>query len=334
MRKTSLQEKLFSYSFKERIPLYTILEVTYNCNLNCLHCYIPSYYRNSYQLKTEEIKKVIYEICSLGGLYLVFSGGEPLLREDIFELIRYAKDLKFVVILFTNGSLITKRVARQLLESKVDKVEVSLYGIKDVHDEFVGRRVFDKVVDGVAFLKSLGISVSIKTVVTKKNISDYQKLKELAKRLKTNLSVDFIVSAKNNGDKSVCDLMLEKEDLVNFFKNEKIKFKIEKKTKKLKNLICSAGFNVATVSADGFVYPCVAFPYRLGNIKEKSFIDIWRDNRFLCEIKKDTKYKSCYSCDMFNFCNRCPGMCYVETGSLFGCSTVLREVSNVIASLK
>lgn len=333
MSKTFLQEELFLNTFKKRIPLYTVLETTYNCNLNCLHCYIPNSYRNFEQLNSEEIKRVIYEIYSLGGMYLVFSGGEPLLREDIFELISYAKSLKFVVILFTNGSLITKDTSRLLLESGVDKVEVSLYGTKSVHNSFVGKDVFDKVISGISFLNSLKVNVSIKTVLTKKNIDDYPKLKNLARKLKINLSVDFVVSAKNNGDRSSCDLMLSVEQLIEFFKKEKIKFYFEKKQKNLKSIICSAGFNIATISADGYVYPCVAFPYRLGSIKKKSFIDIWNNNKFLDKVKKYSCYKKCYSCKLYDFCNRCPGMCYVETRSLYGCSIALKKISYVVSNL-
>lgn len=332
MNKKSLQEKLFLQSFKKRIPLYTVLEVSYNCNLNCVHCYIPSYYREYPQLTTQQLKKLICEIYSLGGLYLVFSGGEPLLRKDIFELMKYAKDLKFIVILFTNGSLITKEVAKKILETAVDRVEISVYGLRDIHNYFVGKNVFDKVMDGIFFLKNLGVKVTLKTVVTKININDYPKLKDLAKKLDLDLSVDFIISAKNDGDKSNCSLMLDEKQLFEFFKEEKIKFKFSKKQKDLKNIFCSAGFNVVTISPVGGVYPCVAFPYYLGNINKKSFKEIWKNNKFLKELNKNVEVM-CYNCKLYNFCNRCVGICYVETGSLYGCSEVLKRVACVLAGM-
>ncbi|MCX7910604.1 MAG: radical SAM protein [Endomicrobia bacterium] len=334
MNKTfPLQKQLFLYSYKKRIPLYSVVELTYKCNLNCIHCYIPQSYRSYKELTTKEIKNVIYSIYKLGGLYLVFSGGEPFLREDIFDLIDYAKSLNFVVVLFSNGTLITKKIAKKILKSKVDKVEISIYGDKSTHNKFVGKDVFDKVLTAICILKDFGINTAIKTVVTKENLNDFFKLRFISQKLNVELKTDFVISAKNNGDNSNLELMLEEKDLLKFFKENRLNFKNFSKKKNLKSLLCSAGFNLVCVSPKGDVYPCVAFPYALGNVKYNTFEDIWYNKNFIIKMVNKDNYKECFSCDLFRFCNRCPGMCFVETGSFYGCSKVLKRVSYVLSQI-
>lgn len=326
----SVSNELFWLTYKNRVPLYSIIELTYSCNLNCIHCYIPEEYRRRNELPTEEFKKVILDIAELGGLYLVFSGGEPLLRKDIFELIKFSKKLNFVVVVFSNGSLITKNIAKKLKDSGVDKVEVSIYGQELIHDKFVKKRVFKKVEEALALLKEYKINFALKTVLTKYNYDEYEKIVDLAKRFDVVLKTDLFISPKINGKKDNLKLLLEDSKILRFLRENK--FYVRKTTAvDIKSLSCSAGFNVVNVSAEGNVYPCVEFPYLLGNIKEKSFKDIWVYTKYPSLVNKIYRYKECINCDLVSFCNRCPGMCYIESKSLFGCSYVTKKMAEIIS---
>jgi len=324
-----ISDELFWSTYKNRIPLYTIIELTYRCNLFCKHCYIPQYYRSKPELSTKKIFELIEEISSLGGLYLTFTGGEPFLRKDIFELINFAKQKKFYITVFTNGTLIDEDVVKKLKFFNVDRVEISIYGTKKVHNKFVGCNVFDKVVETIRLLKQENINVCLKTVITKENFKDYMFLKKLARNLGVVLKTDFVLSAKIDNDCSPFKLLLSDKDLENFIKKEKIKITAEYKN--FNNFVCSAGMNIVSISPEGKVYPCIEFPYQLGNVFKENFTTIWQKNatQFVKKFFDIKKYKKCLSCNINMYCRRCPALCFIETSDIYGCSSVVKKVAKI-----
>lgn len=328
--------ELYKETSIRKIPLYTTLELTYRCNLNCIHCYIPDNRRYISEMGTSVVKNIIYEIAKMGGLYLVFTGGEPLLREDIFELISYAKKLNFVVILFTNGSLIDENVAKMLSKLHVDKIEISIYGKQATHDKFVQKKVFHKVITGIELLNSYNLCVSIKTVLTKYNIDDYSYIKKLAKKLNIMLKTDFVVTPKNDGDFTPVKFMLEKKDITKILSqiyNSKQIFLQCKNSTFNQRLICSAGVNMINIAPNGDVYPCVQMPYLLGNIYRRDLRSILTKTNFENKIKNLKFYKKCLLCKLMNYCNRCPGICYVETKNLYGCSKIIKTIAETVKQI-
>ena len=324
---------LFWTTYKNRIPLYTIVELTYRCNLFCKHCYIPQHYRTKTELPTEKVYQLIEEISSLGGLYLTFTGGEPFLRKDIFELISFAKQKSFYVTVFTNGTLIDKKIVKKLKSVNVDRIEISIYGNKDVHNRFVRCNVFDKVVESVKLLKKEDINVCLKTVLTKENFKDYKFLKNLAKNLEVVLKTDFVISAKIDNDLSPIKLLLSDKELKSLVKKEDID--ITSECQNFDNFICSAGMNLVSISPEGNVYPCVEFPYLLGNIFEDDFTTIWQKNalRFVKKFLDIENYKKCLSCEVKTYCRRCPALCFIESSDIYGCSYVVKKVAKIFKSL-
>lgn len=285
-------------------------------------------------MSVEKIKQTIYEISTLGGLYIVFTGGEPMLKEEVFQLIKFAKKLNFVVILFSNGSMITQDVAKKLKDTGVDRVEISIYGPENVHDKFVGAEVFTKIISAVEHLKKYGIDVCLKTVLMNFNFRYYKYIKSLAEELNVKLKVDYVVTVKNDGDTSPLKLQLDNEKMKFLLSQHKISFdKVTTKPKTVESLICSAGYNIVGITPDGKVYPCIQFPYKLGELNRKKFVQIWQNNRFLSQIKDEKKYKKCLTCDLVTFCNRCPGLCFIETQSLYGCSAEAKTLALTVKKL-
>lgn len=325
--KTDLSTELFLRTYNLRVPLYAIFELTYKCNLLCKHCYIPAKLRRVQELDVERLKQAIFEISQLGGLYIVFTGGEPLLRKEIFSLIEFAKKLNFAVILFSNGSLITQDVAKRLAGVNLDMVEISIYGSEKLHNEFVSSEVFRNVISAIGYLKKYGIKVKLKTILTKLNINEFQYLKSLSKRFGVELKIDYVLTFRNDGDESPLKFQLDNETLYELV-IDSVKENTNSKFKNLNPVLCSAGFNIVGVTPEGTVYPCIQFPYKLGDLKKESFIEIWQKKIFETKVKDKRKYK-CFSCDLLNFCNRCPGLCYIESGTLYGCSSIMRNMAKV-----
>ncbi|MCX7941264.1 MAG: radical SAM protein [Endomicrobia bacterium] len=327
----NITSHLQKISFENRIPLYSIFELTYRCNLKCLHCYIPPQKKYKQEITTSVVKKIINEIASLGGLYLVFTGGEPLLRKDIFELVEYAKKKNFVVILFTNGSLMNKNSVENLAVSGVDSVEISIYGREHIHNKFVQRQVFNNVIESIYLLKQYRIDVCLKTLLTKLNYTEFEFIKNLARNLNIRLKVDFVVTPRNDGSADVLRYTLDENRIYKFLSNQGVRLTYDRNFKNVmgENFLCSAGFNLVCVSPVGDVYPCIQLPYKLGNVKKKSFVNIWRNNDFIAKVKNFEKYHRCSKCRHIFYCSRCIGLCYIESGSLYGCSYTVLKLSQI-----
>lgn len=170
-------------------PFSVILELTGLCNLNCPHCYVQTYKQLSDQvakeLSTEEWLSVIDELAQANVVTLVFSGGEPLMREDFFELVDYAFKKGMNISLATNGTMVDREVAKRLRTMGVGWVEISIDGAeKDVHDAIRGEGTFEKAVNAVRCCIEEGIdAVALAITLTKQNKDEVDEIFELARDL-------------------------------------------------------------------------------------------------------------------------------------------------------
>ncbi len=152
---------------RDRRPV-VVWNLTRSCNLQCLHCYSDSHARKySGELTTEEAKAVLDDLAEFKVPAILFSGGEPLVRPDIFDLARYARSKKISIVLSTNGTLIDEKMAKRIKETGFSYVGVSLDGIGPVHDHFRGMPgTFDKVVRAFRCLKAVGQKVGLRLTLT------------------------------------------------------------------------------------------------------------------------------------------------------------------------
>ena len=157
--------------FTSGAPFQIVWDVTYACNLHCKHCYATAGKPWKDELTTEEAKRAIDIFDRAGVTIIAFSGGEPLVRPDIMELARYAADKGIYVAMATNGTLITKKKAKEMKDAGVQFVQISLDGIDaETHDEFRGvKGAFDKTVQGIKNAVAEGFFVEISTTMTRYN---------------------------------------------------------------------------------------------------------------------------------------------------------------------
>jgi Fe-coproporphyrin III synthase len=151
-----------------------VWNVTQQCNLNCVHCYSRSKnIQYTGELTTAEGKALIKDIADFGSPVILFSGGEPLTRPDIFDLIEYAGNTGLRTVLSTNGTLITKEIAEKLFKLNLSYIGISLDGIGDTNDTF--RRVkgsFDAALQGIRNCERTGIKVGLRFTINKRNVAD------------------------------------------------------------------------------------------------------------------------------------------------------------------
>jgi len=157
-----------------KAPLQVDFNLTNRCNLECDYCYASANERfeEIKELKRKEIFNLFKEFSEIGVLKVSFSGGEPLLRKDIKEIILLSKDFPFTTILLTNGTLISEEIAKAIKKAKVSLVNVSLEGPKaEIHDKIRGKNSFNKALQGIKILKEKNITFSIGTTLNSINIT-------------------------------------------------------------------------------------------------------------------------------------------------------------------
>jgi radical SAM protein with 4Fe4S-binding SPASM domain len=167
--------------FVTGMPFLIVWDVTHACNLRCRHCYAGAGEPAPDELTTREAKSVIDELDRVGIPLLALSGGEPLVREDLLELVGYARDRGFYVALATNGTLITKSKARELREAGIQFVQISLDGASaTTHDRFRGiDGVFERTIQGIENCVEEGFFVNIAATATRDNYREIPKIIDL-----------------------------------------------------------------------------------------------------------------------------------------------------------
>ena len=174
---------------RRRIPIEGTIETTYRCNLNCVHCYVnqpaASIEERERELSLERLKQLVDEIVAEGTLFVLFTGGEVLLRPDFPELYLYARSKGLLVTIFTNGTLVTDRIADLFVEARPDKIEISLYGMtKETYDRVT--RVpgsFEKCIAGIQRLVERGLPLTLKTMALAWNHHEIEAMEAYAKSL-------------------------------------------------------------------------------------------------------------------------------------------------------
>jgi len=218
--------------FKPRLVFW---EVTKGCNLRCIHCRASATELSSPgDLNTRSALGIIDQIAEAANPILVLSGGEPLYRSDIFQLARYATDKGLRVALATNGTLVTKEVARMIVDSGVKRVSISLDGADALtHDSFRGiPGAFDAAVYGLRNLKALGMSVQINMTIARHNARQLPQVLELAKALGADALHTFLLVPVGCGVDIAAEQMVapeEYEEMLNWFYDQSLAGGIELK---------------------------------------------------------------------------------------------------------
>jgi len=221
-------------SFESK-PRLVFWEVTKGCNLRCVHCRASATELSSpNDLATSTALKIIDQIAEFSNPILVLSGGEPLYRSDIFQLARYGTDKGLRIALATNGTLVTKEVARMIVDSGVKRVSISLDGAdSETHDTFRGiPGAFDAAVQGLRNLKALGMSVQINMTIARHNAHQLPEVLGLAKSLGADALHTFLLVPVGCGVDIAAEQMVppeEYERMLNWFYDQSLEGGIELK---------------------------------------------------------------------------------------------------------
>ena len=317
-------------------PNVILLEVTQRCNLNCKYCsaYSMRGMEKGEDLTLEEEKKFLDHISSLyensRPPLLLFTGGEPLMRDDIYELAGYAGQKGVLTGLATNGTLITEEKARKLKEAGIYRVAIDLDGANEgVHNSLRGE--FRETLNGIECCKEAGLSLQVNSMITGVNKSEMPDILQLAEALGVDAwHVFFLVPVKHFDE----DYMLspeEYEESLKWLASVRDEAKIEIAATCAPQYLrffgevtrgkwrvargCSAGISFVYVSRKGNVYPCDHLPVLAGNISERNFKGIWDDAEVFQNLRDFSKLKGkCGSCQYKDICGGCRARAYFHYG--------------------
>lgn len=217
-------------------PLFVIWEITGLCNLRCEHCLSRSGESLPNELNTLQAMRLLDYLEEMKVFNISFSGGEPLMRPDIFEIIDYASQKNFSLELLTNGALITENVLDRLEDSNIFNIQVSIDGIGETHDCFRGRNgTYDRAVNAIKLLKDKKYNVSISSTVTKQNMSEIPNIIDMAIDLGIPSFKTTLFMPAGRGKDNIDKFVLTRQDVKDF-----TYMMIEKKKEVGSNIIISS----------------------------------------------------------------------------------------------
>ncbi len=320
-------------------------EATIKCNLACAHCRrLESNEAAVRDISIEQAKNLIEQLAELGKgqsvmPMLVFSGGEPLCRKDLFELIAYAGSLGIIPALATNGTLIDAATAEKIRDSGIARVAVSLDGATaEVHNKL--RQLegsFEKAIDGIGHLRDKKVPFQINVTLTKHNAEQLEDIYELAKSLGAVAVHIFMLVPVGCGQALAETDMLSpqqyEQKLLEIYELDgrgELQIKVtcgphyervirQKRltiTNRRSSRGCLAGLGVLFVGHQGDVFPCGYLPVNCGNILKDKLSDIWYNNEDLARMRDSDKLEGkCGICDYRQVCGGCRARAYAATGN-------------------
>jgi len=337
-----LPSHLLQFS-KDKKPVI-VWNCTRRCNLKCVHCYAQS--KNidyEGELTTKEGKALIDDLAEFGAPVILFSGGEPMMREDLPELAFYAKEKGMRAVISTNGTLITPEKAKILKEIGLSYVGISLDGMRDVHDKFRGvKGAFDKAIEAIHNCKKEGIKVGLRFTMNKRNVQEIPNIFKLLEEEDIPRACFYHLVYSGRGSKLInedltheetrktVDLIMDKtRDLFNRGLEKEILTvdnhadgpyvylrllkEDPKRAEEVSELLQmnegnSTGIGIGCVSWDGAVHPDQFWrQHVLGNVRDRKFSEIWMDTSNLLtgglKNRKPLLKGRCAKCKWLNVCN-------------------------------
>ncbi|HHN81476.1 MAG TPA: radical SAM protein, partial [Methanomicrobia archaeon] len=316
---------------KLRAPFLVVWDITKACNLKCKHCYSSSGRRSRDELNTEDVKRIIDEMDRMGIVAIAFSGGEPLMRPDFYDIAAYASRKNIYTAIATNGTLIDKNVAKKVKKAGIRYVEISIDGADPAtHDSFRGvDGAWEKAVEGIKNCKNMGLMTAIASTATTSNIDEIGQIIDLAEDIGVDRFIEFNFIPTGRGRFSLeADLSpTQREGLLKYLYERSqtspveifstapqyariaiqtihkhgggnLSFTfygghVEGDLFEIAEFIsgCGAGRLYCAVTSSGKVKPCVFMPIVVGNLRKESLYDVWNNSQELKDLRDRSKIR-------------------------------------------
>lgn len=330
-------------------PAHPAWEVTAACNLRCIHCHAASGKPAPDELTTDEAKRFIDELSKVNEFrMLVYTGGEPLMRPDLFQLLKHSKKAGLANVIATNGTLINEDVAFRMKDAGVVGVAVSLDSSqKDIHNRIRSHsQAFELAMEGIRSVRKAGILLQINVTAMEYNIPTMDELIELADKAGSGIMLLYQLVPVGRGSR------IEKATL-NINENERLLKFLAEKQKYISTIIepvagpqywpylmevnhkkhpiwrkfaeyvfhgCAAGRGFVYIKANGDVWPCPFVEVSAGNVKTESFKSIWENSEIFVNLRnrEEALHGACGECSYRKICGGCRGRAMAYSGDYLG----------------
>jgi len=340
MKDTTIQEEQYQ-DFSLRVHTHAgtkarvvkaQVELTYGCNLHCVHCYTDCYNQHELLKKertTEEILHTLDELCELGVLWVCFTGGEIFMRKDFRPIYDHAKGKGFLITLFTNGTMFTEAIVDHLKENPPFSIDISCHGASEETFDGITQvpGSFKRFLKGIELLRSRGLPFKLKTKAMTLNKHELDKIKDFVEGLGLPFQLSSALYPRLNGDLEPCDYRLSPDEIVELefsqsdFDEEDEACPVE--TGAGDNLEpppddrlfrCGCGTTGIHINAWGNLGACTWVSEPRANLDEKSVSQ--GINEVFPQIR-GAKYQTdtpCGSCQVYTLCEKMPSIAWAESG--------------------
>jgi radical SAM protein with 4Fe4S-binding SPASM domain len=311
----------------KRIPLSGTLELTFRCNNRCLHCYVnqPAYHEKARkkELTYNETRRLLDDMAREGTLWLLITGGEPLLRPDFRDIYLYAKKKGFLITLFTNGTLITPSLVEFLQDFPPRFVEITLYGITEGTYEKVTqlRGSYKRCRRGIDLLLEGEIPLKLKTVVMRQNIDEFIATKRFVEGLGLEFRFDALLNGSLDRNKKVSRLRISPQQVV------ELDLAVPERYQELRSLYektkgeepdrehlfrCGAGLWSFHIGPYGQLALCNMARTPGYDLRHGTFTEGWHEFFPRIREQRPVRDNPCIECRLIHICDQCPGWSQLE----------------------
>jgi len=331
-------------------PKWIAWEITRRCNLSCVHCRSSSdpEVASHPDFTYEQAVRVLDDIASYASPVVVLSGGEPLLRPDVFDIARYGTGKGLRMCLATNGTLVTEETCKNILDADIKMVSLSLDGATAAtHDNFRNQQgAFAGTMEAIRLFNEKNIPFLVNSSFTLRNRHELADIYKLVKGLGATAWYMFMIVPTGRGEdimeelipddiyeeildwhyeveKQENDLLMRPTCAPHYYRLVREKAREEGNTFKRRNLKfstggskgCLAGQLICLIDVDGEVLPCSYFPKSAGNIFELGLKEIWENSQLFLSLRDFKSYKdNCGQCEYVNVCGGCRARAYAFSG--------------------
>lgn len=294
-----------------------------NCNLKCLHCYQENH--KPIQLSYEQLEKIykhyknLLKKLKMKG-HINITGGEPLCNPYLFKILDLIKKDEELISfsILTNGTLITKNIAKKIKSYNPYYVQVSLEGGQKTNDYIRGKDTYKKIAKGIKNLKKYNIFTSISFTATTLNYKEFPKVVSYAKKYKVdNVWSDRYIPLGDSEDKNLSLNVSQTQEYLSIMAKERLKLKRKQYNKTTISMYralqfqktndfaygCTAGDTLLTVMENGDLVPCRRMPIVVGNLLKDDMYKLYKTNSILKELRKNTIPDDCNDCEHAQMCH-------------------------------
>ena len=307
-----------------RMPIKGQMELTFRCNLKCIHCYVAED-KGKPELSFQEITDILDQICQEGCLWLSLTGGDPLMRSDFLDIYHYAKRKGLLITLLTNGTLMTPEIAEFLAGEPPFSIDLTLNGVTQQTYENISRvpGSFKKAMDAIRLILDKKLHLKIKTKAIRLNFHELDKIKQFVEGLGLDFNLDAMLYPRLDGSLDPCRFRLSPDEIISLGRIFQVDGECRENDLDQEVVIpsdklfrCVTGIYSFLISPYGELNFCTfirqpSFNLLKGSFR-KGFDTLFPEIRSL----EYQTHSRCRDCKLFSLCPQCPGLAMLEHGDM------------------